>query len=136
MRTCKVLLSAVLLAAAMIVTGRPLVAASSATLAIEAEIQRLDCEAAELRDRLVQIEQTKKALEEAFGRIACELGSANLSGTTRERSRVPSPRQLSSAVPTPSAAPRSSVQCSATTQRGTRCKRMTTHSSGRCYQHQ
>lgn len=29
----------------------------------------------------------------------------------------------------------SSVQCSGTTQKGNRCKRMTTNSSGRCYQH-
>jgi methylphosphotriester-DNA--protein-cysteine methyltransferase len=30
----------------------------------------------------------------------------------------------------------SSSQCQGTTQAGTRCKRMTTHSSGYCYQHQ
>lgn len=28
-----------------------------------------------------------------------------------------------------------SVQCSGTTKKGDRCKRMTTNSSGRCYQH-
>lgn len=28
-----------------------------------------------------------------------------------------------------------SVQCSGITKKGTRCKRMTTNSSGRCYQH-
>lgn len=30
----------------------------------------------------------------------------------------------------------SSVQCSGTTKKGTRCKHMTTNSSGYCYQHQ
>lgn len=36
-----------------------------------------------------------------------------------------------------SSAPRSSVsrQCTGTTQKGMRCRRMTTNSSGRCYQH-
>jgi hypothetical protein len=29
-----------------------------------------------------------------------------------------------------------SVRCSATTQQGTRCERMTTNANGRCWQHQ
>lgn len=56
--------------------------------------------------------------------------------TTRSATRTaPSTSEETAGSATSPSTRSAAVQCSGTTKKGTRCKRMTTNASGRCYQH-
>lgn len=64
----------------------------------------------------------------AKGYDACSICKPNSTATSPS---APSTKKTESAPKSSSG----SVQCSGTTKAGSRCKRMTTSSNGRCYQH-
>jgi hypothetical protein len=76
--------------------------------------------------------ETTVANAQAEGLTACSVcrPSAGTTGNT-----VAPKAYESSSVSSKSNSSSGSRQCSATTKAGARCKRMTTSSSGRCYQH-
>lgn len=84
------------------------------------------------------------AMTEAVGRgyTACSVCEPGTPATEKKTTPNTTPKQKStetqqekSVIPTEKKEGKS-VQCSATTKAGTRCKRTTTNANGKCYQHQ
>ncbi|HEY4652687.1 MAG TPA: hypothetical protein VIG72_14810 [Pontibacter sp.] len=81
--------------------------------------------------------QTTVAEAQAEGLTACSVCKPASAATTnavqrQESSTTPAVRAVTTSSSRSSSG---SVQCSGTTKAGNRCKRMTTSSNGRCYQH-
>ncbi|MDP4207461.1 MAG: hypothetical protein Q8928_01475 [Bacteroidota bacterium] len=73
----------------------------------------------------------KKAVQQGY--TACKICKPSVSKTATYPSSS-SEKQYRSSTPRENKA--QAQQCTATTQKGTRCKRTTTNANGRCWQHQ
>jgi len=80
--------------------------------------------------------ETTVAKAQAEGLTACSVckPSAGTQGSTTAPNQLTT-KTTATSTASSSSSSSSSVQCSGTTKKGARCKRMTTSSSGRCYQH-
>lgn len=81
--------------------------------------------------------ETTIAAAQAEGLTACSVCSPGM-GSSSGSTLAPANKLVNTGSSSSSGSSNrasGSVQCSGTTKAGTRCKRMTTDSSGRCYQH-
>lgn len=112
--------------------------------AAERQVAKRAAVVADLQRQIAQRDAALLAQRQAEEAAVAERAQAAVNETA-PRTTYEQPRRSRSSVSSGSSAGRSgsssvgssggSVQCSGTTQKGNRCRRMTTSASGRCYQH-
>lgn len=79
--------------------------------------------------------ETTVAQAEADGLTACSICKPSSGNSTVPYNSFKSTGNIQTGSSPSSSASSGSTQCTGTTKAGARCKRMTTSSTGRCYQH-
>lgn len=75
------------------------------------------------------------AIAKGYGACSVCKPSSNVSKTTESQTKATGTETPKVSTQSTNSSQSVSVQCSATTKAGTRCKRMTKSPNGRCYQH-